>query len=334
MTEPRKIKKKKLKDLVNQLQIKGCADECKKAVLLLNENEVEEGGTILKETKTNIKSRQRRRSTGKQSARKWKNLSNRIQIISEETPEEELCVAMATTGINTEPISNSMDMIQEIKNMEARLNASLKKKTREQELKYMETLLTKNMKTIIESSFKEAMQNMTMTVTTLVRADPVILKNCSEISNLKEENAQLNKQVQYLSSEHGKLNKRMNNMEQKTFYCSLIIWGIKEETNENEQNSRYWIYNELAHTLVGVTGEIKLAAAKQMKIKSCRMLGRYSRTRPRPYSVPWETRCGIHPREQKLSSGRHIFRPWICVEGLLTEFRRTAKLCHQMVPFA
>ena len=87
----------------------------------------------------------------------------------------------------------------------------------------METLLTKNMKTIIESSFKEAMQNMTMTVTTLVRADPVILKNCSEISNLKEENAQLNKQVQYLSSEHGKLNKRMNNMEQKTFYCSLII---------------------------------------------------------------------------------------------------------------
>ena len=35
---------------------------------------------------------------------------------------------MATTGINTEPISNSMDMIQEIKNMEARLNASLKKK--------------------------------------------------------------------------------------------------------------------------------------------------------------------------------------------------------------
>ena len=70
MTEPRKIKKKKLKELVNQLQIKGCVDECKKAVLLLNENEVEEGGTILKETKTNIKSRQRRRSTGKQSARK------------------------------------------------------------------------------------------------------------------------------------------------------------------------------------------------------------------------------------------------------------------------
>ena len=83
---------------------------------------------------------------------------------------------MATTGINTEPISNSMDMIQEIKNMEARLNASLKK-NREQELKDMETLLTNNMKTTIESSFKEAVQNMTMTVTTLVRADPVILKN-------------------------------------------------------------------------------------------------------------------------------------------------------------
>ena len=105
MKEPRKIKKKKLKELVNQPQIKGFVDECKKAGLLLNENEVEEGGTILKETNTNIKSRQRIWSTGKQSARKWKNLSNPIQIINEETPEEELCVAMATTGINTEPIS-------------------------------------------------------------------------------------------------------------------------------------------------------------------------------------------------------------------------------------
>ena len=70
MKEPRKIKKKKLKELVNQLQIKGFVDECKKAGLLLNENEVEEGGTILKETNTNIKSRQRIWSTGKQSARK------------------------------------------------------------------------------------------------------------------------------------------------------------------------------------------------------------------------------------------------------------------------
>ena len=70
MKEPRKIKKKKLKELVNQPQIKGFVDECKKAGLLLNENEVEEGGTILKETNTNIKSRQRIWSTGKQSARK------------------------------------------------------------------------------------------------------------------------------------------------------------------------------------------------------------------------------------------------------------------------
>ena len=31
MKEPRKIKKKKLKELVNQPQIKGFVDECKKA---------------------------------------------------------------------------------------------------------------------------------------------------------------------------------------------------------------------------------------------------------------------------------------------------------------
>ena len=37
-----------------------------------------------------------------------------------------------------------------------------------------------------ELSLKEAMRNMTVTVTTLVRADPVILKNYSEISNLNE----------------------------------------------------------------------------------------------------------------------------------------------------
>ena len=64
---------------------------------------------------------------------------------------------------------------------------------------------------------------MTATVTALVRADPVILKNYSEISNLKEENIRLNQQVQYLSSKHGKLKKRMSNMEQKTLHCSLVI---------------------------------------------------------------------------------------------------------------
>ena len=45
------------------------------------------------------------------------------------------------------------------------------------------------------------------------------------------------------------------------------------------------LYNSLATIMQGETEEEKLDSAKQIVIKNCHRLGRFSRSRPRPVSV-------------------------------------------------
>ena len=93
MTGPRKQRKPKLRNPDNQSQIPGFVDECRKAGILLKEQDIEEGSTVLTETKPKTKSRRRRRSTTELSTRKRKpNNSDKVIIL-----EEELCVTMAST---------------------------------------------------------------------------------------------------------------------------------------------------------------------------------------------------------------------------------------------
>ena len=62
-----------------------------------------------------------------------------------------------------------------------------------------------NSKSTINELIKKALQNMTSTVTTLVENNPTVPKNTTKIDQLKAENFRLNRQVQVLSSEQGKL---------------------------------------------------------------------------------------------------------------------------------
>ena len=55
---------------------------------------------------------------------------------------------------------------------------------------------------------------MTSTAFKLVGTNPIALQHMSEICELLAENARLNKQVQVLSSEQGKLQEKINAMGQ------------------------------------------------------------------------------------------------------------------------
>ena len=62
---------------------------------------------------------------------------------------------------------------------------------------------------------------------------------------LKEENSRLKKELQYLSAEQGKLETRMEHIENRNLENCLIIRGLKEDYKETDEMGRDRIYREL-----------------------------------------------------------------------------------------
>ena len=92
------------------------------------------------------------------------------------------------------------------------------------------------------------------------------------------ENARLTKQVQVLSSEQSKLQHKIIAMEQHTLENSLVFRGIPEDITKNDYNMWEKVYSELAYTFEGEDYVANLIMAKNMAIKKCKRVGRFSRT--------------------------------------------------------
>ena len=182
--------------------------------------------------KTNNKAvpkKRRRRSTGETKGKSEKRctvIHSKSSFVSEEGAES-LTSRMAATTIN--PVSPSVTMLQEIKNMEERLKASMKE-NREKEFNDMEVKL----KSIIENSIKESIQAMSAAINNTISTNPVIQLNTSNIHALKEENTRLNKELQYLAVEQAKLKVQMTQLETRNLEYTLIMRGIREEPKETE----------------------------------------------------------------------------------------------------
>ena len=171
--------------------------------------------------KTNNKAvpkKRRRRSTGETNGKSQKRrtvIYSESSFVSEEGAES-LTLRMAATTIN--PVSPSVTMLQEIKNMEERLKASMKE-NREKELNDMEV----KMKSIIENSIKESIQTMSAAINNTISTNPVIQLNTGNIHALKEENTRLNKELQYLAVEQAKLKVQMTQLETRNLEYTLIM---------------------------------------------------------------------------------------------------------------
>ena len=135
---------------------------------------------------------------------------------------------------------------------------------------------------------KEAIQSLTSQSAQTISNHPTVQQNCCEIRNLKEENARLTKQVQILSSEQNKLQHKITLMEQKNLENCLVFRGLSEDISENDYNVREKIYKELAHTFEGNNYAMNLSMAKNIVIKRCKRVGRFSHNRPRPVSVEFK----------------------------------------------
>ena len=219
-------------------------------------------------------------------------------MVSEEGTDL-LTSRMAATTINS--VSPSVTMLQEIKNMEERLKASMKENC-EKELNDMEV----KMKSIIENSIKESIQTMSTAINNTISTNPVIQLNTGNIHALKEENTHLNKELQYLAAEQAKLKVQMTQLETRNLECTLILRGIREEPKETEDICRDKIHRELANTIAGSDPEERYKTAKTLTIRKCRRLGKFKRNRIRPVSIEFvhkEDRTYVLENRSYLSEG-------------------------------
>ena len=233
-----------------------------------------------KKSSTNERQRQQTGGCNTQTAEKKKKPVNPLDEVQTQSALDkdynELCDNMA-----------GIDLLQELKNMEQRITATLKN-DKDSEIKNMEERLTNNLKHTIDQSMKEAIQTLTAQSAQIISNNPTVKQNCNEIQNLKEENARLTKQVQVLSSEQNKLQHKITLMEQKSLENSLVFRGLSEDISENDYNVREKVYSELAHTFKGNNYATNLTMAKNMVIKKCKRVGRFSHMRPRPVSVEFQ----------------------------------------------
>ena len=173
------------------------------------------------------------------------------------------------------------------------------------------------MKEIIETSIQCAIDTMGNTIHQMIANNPVVQTTNSEVRVLKEENTRLKKELQYLSAEQGKLETRMERIENCNLENCVIFRGLREDYKETDQMGRDRIYHELSNLLTEEDAEERYNMARRLVIRRCKRLGRYNRDRPRPFSLEFvhhEDVSFIMENKGNLSEGifvNHEFSPEI-----------------------
>ena len=162
----------------------------------------------------------------------------------------ELSDKMSTIVVNPEAKD---PMVLAIEGMEARLLASMKE-NQEKEIAEMES----NMKEIIETSIQRAIDTMGNTIHQMIATNPVVQTTNSEVRLLKEENTRLKKELQYLSAEQGKLETRMERIENHNLENCVIFRGLRDDYKETDEMGRDKIYRELSNLLTEEDAEERL----------------------------------------------------------------------------
>ena len=168
--------------------------------------------------------------------------------------------------------------------MEERLSAQIMT-SKDKELSEIEERLNTNIKNTIDPSIKDALKVMQTSFNSVAEKNPTIRSHSTEIRNLKDENSRLNRKVQQLMAEQGRMKRQLNKIENMALEHSIIIKGIQEELKETEQMKCDKIHCALSKIMQGDTDETKLLNAQRITIKSCRRLGRFLKFRTRAISV-------------------------------------------------
>ena len=114
-----------------------------------------------------------------------------------------------------------------------------------------------NMKEIIETSIQRAIDTMGNTIHQMIATNPVV-----QTTNSKE--------LQYLSAEQGKLETRMERIENHNLENCVIFRGLREDYKETDEMGRDRIYRELSNLLTEEDAEECYNMAKRLVIRRCK----------------------------------------------------------------
>ena len=225
-------------------------------------------------TPNESKGKKRRRSTGE-----------KIGSPKKRNPAEDQTDNTNTMAdVRTDPNSATTAMLREIKKMEERLSEKITT-SKDQEIIDMEERLNNNIRTTIDTSIKDALRAFQTSLNSSVENNPIINSHSAQLKDLRDENSRLNRKVQQLTAEQGRMKQQLNKMENMALENSLIIRGLPEVFKETEPMIIDQLHRVLSKIMHGDTDELKLANAKQITIKNCRRLGRPSKQRIRPVSI-------------------------------------------------
>ena len=225
-----------------------------------------------KGTKTPTETKRKRRSTGdKRAAKHYKELELKKSSMTVEKNQDQLPdpidkmsnIGESSNSSNTEDSTNlpNTDMVQEMRNMEARL-----KDSRKSELDELKVKLTNSMKVLLDKSVENALKKLQGNLSQEITKHPTIQQHTSELVHLRAENKKLNQQVKCLDREFSKLQSKISDMEQRTLDKSVIMRGLRESNGETEYSLREQVHRELSNTIKGPDYESRLIIARKMTI--------------------------------------------------------------------
>ena len=184
----------------------------------------------------------------------------------------------------TDPNSATNTMLREIKKMEERLSEKITT-SKDQEITEMEERLNNNIRTTIDTSIKDALRVIQTSLNSSVENNPIINSHSVQLKDLQDENSRLNRKVQQLTAEQGRMKQQLSKIENMALENSLIIRGLPEVFKGTEPMIIDKLHRILSKIMQGDTDKLKLANTKQITIKNCRQLGRPTKQRIRPVSI-------------------------------------------------
>ena len=175
-------------------------------------------------------------------------------------------------------------MLREIKKMEERLSEKITT-SKNQEITEMEERLNNNIRTTIDTSIKDALRVIQTSLNSSVENNPIINSHSVQLKDLQDENSRLNRKVQQLTAEQGRMKQQLSKIENIALENSLIIRGLPEVFKETEPMIIDKLHRVLSKIMQGDTDKLKIANAKQITVKSCHRLGRPTKQRIHPVSI-------------------------------------------------
>ena len=215
------------------------------------------------------RNKKRRRETGDSTENSPQNNPNPNRS------EKKKAKTMETSN-SLESCDNTLSV--EMQQMEKRITESITNHNQE------------SMKSLIQETMKDMLRPIQDSINNLLGMKTNLESQEGKITKLKYENSKLSNEIQHLKCEMSEVQKKLNQLEDKSLERNLIFQGISELTPDDENARAEKIYQVISATISRDTPEERLQLARDVELIKTRRLGKPDPTRTRALSVEFSNK--------------------------------------------